>query len=224
MRFLCFVSLFFFIHVSVVKSQITQRWALGFNLSENIVNWYLFNYKNGKGYHFEPSVYYKISELLYVKGSVGFSKISSVHTLSETDVEYLNKGSYIRIGLLSGFSKSKELVPNALGISVFYCNYNEVGDFRIKGPYFSDYTSKYSFSNQEALIIEPTAEILALKLKHFLFTCSITYPIIVYNSIQSDYPNFFIPGYGTFYTGKLFDWGYMLYRFDFTIVVPINRK
>ena len=211
-----------------LNSQEVPRLAVGLNVSNNIVNFIYENYEYNGGFCIEPIVTYKLSEVLNFKSVFGYSRISSKHNYNEfQDLNYINEGAYIKAGLYINFRRSSETFNNCVGIQLFYSHFTDKGNYRIKGDYFGDYTGNFLVRNQKALFLEPSFNFFLLRKKHISIMIDLGIPIGIYGSINSGYPNYFIPGFGNVSQSQ--DYAVLnsyltLSHINFYVVFPLGNK
>jgi len=214
--------------MQTLKAQENQKFGAGLNVSDNLVNLALGNYKYVGGFSVEPVFLFKINKLQYIKTIVGYSKVSKTLDLiseypSQQKLGYINEGIYFKVGIFTGFKSCTELFHNSFGLSLFYSQFNENGDVTIKGSYFGDYYHEFKSYGQKMLFLEPGFDIILYHNSFLSFSMSIKFPIKIYSSTKDQFPNYYIPGYGETMTNKEFNFAYILYRFEFYFIVPFGN-
>jgi hypothetical protein len=228
MKLFYIVSIFFAGLFYNLQAQDTLNFGIGINVSNNLINLGLGNYKYGGGFCVEPVILFKVNDYLDLKTIVGYSKTSNQYYLinnspSEQTLDYLNEGLYIKVGLFTGFKPKSELFHHSFGVSLFYTQFNETGDLTIKGNYFGDYKNEFKNTGQKILFFEPSVDLVIYQNKYFSFSTNINIPIKIYTSIQQNLYNYYIPGYGAKMTDHKFNLQNLFYRVQFYIVVPIEN-
>lgn len=218
------ISLLIFIF-DLLNSQSIDKMVIGTNLSNNLVNMGIGKYENG-GYAIELNYLYKLTPILDLKFFSGYTKTSSNIRIGNNlyisqKIQDINKGWYLKAGVLSGFSRKSELLHSNLGLLLFYSHFNQRANFSIHGNYFGDYHGHFKQLNQWALFIEPYYENILYETEKFSLSFSLNYPIRLFSGIDSNYPVYFIPGYGN-YNKESIDIRYIYYRFEFHLLVPLN--
>jgi hypothetical protein len=229
MRLIYTISLLSFFIFPASKAQSEPRLAIGVNMSNNLVNLLLGNYNYAGGYCFEPLLLYKINDYINFKSVVGYSKISNRHTLINTsaayqELNYINKGGYIKMGIFTRFKPKKKLFCSSFGLSLVYSQFNESGNYTIHGNYFGDLRVDFKVSAQRILFIEPGIDIYLFQNNYFALLTSFKFPIGISYSIRNEFPNYYIPGFGERSDSQAFNFNSIYYRFDFYILIPIRLK
>jgi hypothetical protein len=212
-----------------LKAQTGENLAIGVNITNNITNLALGNYRYDGGICIEPVFLYKFNEFMNFKAIAGYSKISSEHTLIETyysnqKLNYINKGAYVKAGIFTGFKKNNKLFYHSFGLSLIYSQFNESGNYTIRGDYFGDLNDNYVVKGQKILFLEPCLDLYIYQNNYFAVLTSIRFPLPLFRSINTDFPNYYIPGYGERATSNLGNINYLYYRFDFFILIPLKRQ
>lgn len=222
------VSTFCLCLVQTLVAQDEQNFGIGINISNNLLNLGLGNYKYGGGFCIEPVFLYKLNDHLDLKAIVGYSKTSNQFDLinnspSLQTLDYLNEGIYIKTGVFTGFKSNSELFHHSFGVSFFYSQFNETGDLTIKGSYFGDYKNEFKNNGQKVFFIEPSVDLILYHNKYFSFSTNINIPIKIYSSIKQNFYNYYIPGYGERTIDYKFNLQNILYRVQFYFIVPIDN-
>jgi hypothetical protein len=209
-----------------LKAQTEQNIGFGINLSKNITNLALGNYKYDRGICIEPVLLYRINDLINVKSTSGYSRLSRQHILLNTnnayqEINFINKGVYIKTGIYSSFKAQKKLFYNSIGLSLAYSQFNESGNYTIKGAYFGDLKEEYKVKGQKILFLESSLDLYVYQNKHIAILTSFNLPIPIYSSIDNDYPNYYIPGYGERIMDHLPSINYIISRFEIYIMIPL---
>lgn len=211
---------------SFLYAQDSTKISLGFNISNNLTNYFLGNYALNGGGCLEPVVQVKLNKYLRTRIVLGYSKngihreLVSVSENNNQQLNYYNEGGYAKLGLFATYTKQSSVFFDALGISISYSNFSQNGDLIIKGKYFGDYNNSINTNNQQFLFIEPSLDLMVFDHKYFAISSNINFPIPIYRKLSNDIPNYYIPGYGDTPTNQFFRT--VWYRFEFYINVPIN--
>lgn len=205
--------------------QSEKKMACGMNISNNLVNLVTANYAYNGGFSVEPVFLLKLNQYLNFKAVSGYSKISSEHIIYDINksyqkLNYVNKGAWFKSGVYTTFKKKDQLFNNSLGISLGYAQFNESGNYIIKGAYFGDFKNNFVFKGQKVLFIETGMDLYIIRRKNFAFMVSFKLPFVIYSTIKDDFPSYYIPSYGgrTKYEDSYMS--YLLNRSEFYIMIP----
>ena len=227
MRSICLINfLFFCVLFTKTFAQDSTKISIGVNISNNITNYFLGNYRLNGGFCIEPVVQVKLNKYLRTRIVLGYSKnginkeLVNVSENNHQQLNYFNQGYYVKLGVFSSFSRRSSVFFDAIGLSFSYSNFSQRGDLTIEGKYFGDYKNSINATNQQALFVEPSLDLLVFQHKYFTISSNINFPIPIYRKLTNEIPNYYIPGYGDTPNNQLYRpvW----YRFEFYINVPIK--
>lgn len=179
------------------SAQENHKIAVGIDVSKNLSNWALSNYALKKGVAVESVMLYKLNKDFNYKLSLGYSATSQKIKLNDfQDLDYINKGFYIKNGIFFSTGVSDSVAKNVIGLNIVFSGFNELGSCTIHGNYFGDIVQKYTNDNLIAVALEPNFDEVLLKYKRFAMMVNYRMTFVVYSNIHAAYPTYFIPGIG----------------------------
>jgi hypothetical protein len=222
MRYLYTTSLFIWLLNTAATAQEESKLGLGLNASSNIINLANNYYSYNGGICIEPIVIYKLPNRFKLRTTLGYTNVSNQHDVTDYQkIRYINEGFYIKMGITRDFRHNNKLLTSSYGLNLVYTHFNERGNYLIRGNYFGDYYSNYSVKGQKAFLLEPNLDLYLLNTKYIGIFANISVPIGIVNSIKTEYPHYYIPGFG--YSYKIFSKEYFVSLWTAIYVIfPLN--